>query len=498
MQCAECRAVYSESLDVCPQCQAAAPRRSPERRAAHAEARRAAAPNGDSAHSHAGGTATATSAAATAHAPSAASLIEFPGGRPRPQWRKDLSERVREIQQRRAREAALEQEAALAAQGVVAPPQTPAGAPALEVDDEASRGPALGLVPQVEAPAVNPIVAAALKRLERARQPPAPRPRAKGGAATAAAVAYEAEESYRPEAAEPVRAEAAPPTAPQARPAARASAPPAAEAKPAPESQKARQTPEAARAAGLVVLSAPPSVKIEPTVELPRDGMNAAVSAAPVASELPPTAAETKPAARVSAAAKETPAVAPPVGSAEASLPSSPLPKTRHVVAGTSSRVLTERREAEITDAANSVPVVESASVSDRAPVGRRVAAGVVDLLVAALCSVPCAAIIELTSSRWDDPRVLATMGGIALLVTFLYFVVSTGLFGRTFGMSLFGLRAVDARNALVPTTGQSTRRALFYMLSLATFGLGLVYAFFDAEGRTAHDHLSGTIVVKE
>jgi uncharacterized RDD family membrane protein YckC len=35
-------------------------------------------------------------------------------------------------------------------------------------------------------------------------------------------------------------------------------------------------------------------------------------------------------------------------------------------------------------------------------------------------------------------------------------------------------------------------------MLSLATFGLGIIYALFDAEGRTAHDHLSGTIVVSE
>ncbi|MGA9994360.1 MAG: hypothetical protein WBP93_03045, partial [Pyrinomonadaceae bacterium] len=40
-------------------------------------------------------------------------LIEFPGARAAlPQWRKDLSERVREIQERRARDAAFEAEEA--------------------------------------------------------------------------------------------------------------------------------------------------------------------------------------------------------------------------------------------------------------------------------------------------------------------------------------------------------------------------------------------------
>ncbi|HEV2761501.1 MAG TPA: RDD family protein, partial [Pyrinomonadaceae bacterium] len=317
----------------------------------------------------------------------------------------------------------------------------------------------------------------------------APRPRAKGSAATAAAVAFEAEENYQPQIAEPVRPEAphVPAPAAQARPAARASAPPAAEAKPLTESQKARQAAER-----LVVL---PAVKIETTAELPKDGMDAS-SAATVSTPAPtPSAPEAIPAARADA---PTQPAATTTVAAETGPVVPPTLKARRVVAGSSSRVLTERREAEITDAANSVPVVETISVSDRAPAGRRSVAGAIDLMLAALCSLPCAAVIELTSGRWDDLRVLASMGGIVLLVTFLYFVVSTGLFGRTPGMSLLSLRAVDARNALVPTTGQSMRRAFFYMLSLATFGLGLLYAFFDAEGRTAHDHLSGTIVVKE
>src|SRR4029453_7546204 len=82
-------------------------------------------------------------------------LIEFPGisRNAVPEWRKELSERVREVQERRAREAAREAAEAERQRGktVDNPPQ-------------------LELLPQTEAPAMNPLVAAALKRIERAHQ----------------------------------------------------------------------------------------------------------------------------------------------------------------------------------------------------------------------------------------------------------------------------------------------------------------------------------------
>jgi uncharacterized RDD family membrane protein YckC len=80
----------------------------------------------------------------------------------------------------------------------------------------------------------------------------------------------------------------------------------------------------------------------------------------------------------------------------------------------------------------------------------------------------------------------------------FLYLTAATALAGRTWGMSLLSIRAVDADSGLPPTTKQSIGRALLYMLSLASFGLGILYALFDAEGRAAHDRLSGTAVVHE
>src|SRR6202163_1675599 len=83
-------------------------------------------------------------------------LIEFPGtSRPLPEWRKQLSQRVREVQERRAREAAEEAAAAQEA-GMVS-----CALPSAQLE----------LVPDLEQPVLNPIVSKALRRLERARRP---------------------------------------------------------------------------------------------------------------------------------------------------------------------------------------------------------------------------------------------------------------------------------------------------------------------------------------
>ena len=82
-------------------------------------------------------------------------LIEFPGVNRTsiPEWRKELSEREREVQERRAREAAREaaDQKRQAAEAEVTTHQ-------------------LELLPHSDLPAMNPLVAAALKRIERAHQ----------------------------------------------------------------------------------------------------------------------------------------------------------------------------------------------------------------------------------------------------------------------------------------------------------------------------------------
>lgn len=99
------------------------------------------------------------------------SLLEFPGVNRTnlPEWRKEVAERVREVQEKRAREAALE-----------------SGEP-LFSELETKTAPGLALLAQADAPPLNPIVVKALRRLERARAQPL------ANAVYATAVAYDEE-----------------------------------------------------------------------------------------------------------------------------------------------------------------------------------------------------------------------------------------------------------------------------------------------------------------
>jgi uncharacterized RDD family membrane protein YckC len=347
-------------------------------------------------------------------APPSSTLIEFPGvsRASRPQWRKELSERVREIQERRARDAEAEVEDV--SQNIIKQPAAQAAAPQL------------GLVPPQDVPAVNPIVAAALKRLERARQSPSmPRPRASMGGA-AAAIARVAEEQYQTETKpSPVQASAPTPVLT-----------PAPNLQPHSEKIIEAKAVEQAREHSLIIVPTQPTTK----VALP--------------------ASEPQPKQLIPEEVEET--------------------------------------QQEVLDVDLGETEFDEALYDDRAPVLSRLAGSAVDFLVVAFASSPFAAIIELTNGNWGDLRVMASMGGIVLIVMFLYLTAATALAGRTWGMSLVSLRAVDADTGLPPTTKQSVGRAILYILSLITLGLGILYALFDAEGRTAHDHLSGTAVVRE
>jgi uncharacterized RDD family membrane protein YckC len=99
------------------------------------------------------------------------SLIDFPGVNRSalPEWRKELGERVREAQEKRAQKAMIE---------------------AAEIEPlfselQPKTAPMLELLPQAETTPMNPLVVAALRRIERAHSQPA------GNAAAAIALDYE-------------------------------------------------------------------------------------------------------------------------------------------------------------------------------------------------------------------------------------------------------------------------------------------------------------------
>jgi len=113
---------------------------------------------------------------------SSSKLIEFPGV-PRssvPQWRKELSERVREVQEKRAREAAL------------------GGAEVEPRDKDTNVAPLLELLPQADVAPLNPLVTAALRRIERAHHAVQGVNRSTG-TPRSTALAYATENEYKAE-----------------------------------------------------------------------------------------------------------------------------------------------------------------------------------------------------------------------------------------------------------------------------------------------------------
>lgn len=318
------------------------------------------------------------------------SLIEFPGVNRSslPEWRKELVERVREVQERRAREAALEA-------GETEP---------LFSQLEAKTGPMLELLSPADAPPVNPIVVAALRRLERARAQPI------GNAAVATAVAY----NHQPD----MELDLAPA-----------------------DDAGVLTTPKPERVHNLAVVPTP----------------------APPPAEL-----------------METTTVA----------TSEPAPRPRRIIDDQNDPAL---------NYLDSIPTSVTVDRSEyrAAPMFRRILSAFADLAVVCLFSSPFLALTKLANLDWRNPKIIGFAAGTFMVVGFLYLTVGIAFTGRTLGMKLFSLRVVDARTGLIPTGGQSAGRACLYMLSLASAGIALLYAFVDSEKYTAHDRVSRTAVIR-
>lgn len=320
----------------------------------------------------------------SAESQSTSTLIEFPGSRNVPEWRKQLSQRVREVQEQKAREVEEEEAALRAAETVSC--ALPSGQ--------------LELVPDREQAPLNPIVSKALERVDRARRG---EHLSTGFSATA--------------------------TAPALAPAEKENVEPAAE----------------------VVESKPKLTIVTPAV--------------------------TSPSARRAVEEEDQ------------------SDKPKRV------RVISERVEASALsylETCLSVPALSCDSRKDVAGLTRRTFVGVIDLLLIALMISPAAWAIYSSSGDWSDSRAVGVIIGLTTLTIFAYLTISIALTGRTLGMLLLSVRTIDERTGLIPTGGQSIKRALGYIFSLALLGLGLAFALIDREQRTLHDRFSKTIVVRD
>jgi uncharacterized RDD family membrane protein YckC len=369
-------------------------------------------------------------------------LIEFPGSRDVPEWRKQLSKRVREVQERKAREAAEELAAAQEA-GLVSC-ALPSGQ--------------LELVPDLENPVVNPIVSKALERIERARRTdyspshrtaaafaPALDPEAEAFAATGVSDASVVETKRK------LTMVASP--------------------------QRIIEPVE------IVSEEVGAVESIEPIIELPVAESIAVESAVlesnAVESVVDSTAAEyTVVEAQIDIEVEQQPG--------RTRLDRKPI------------RVISDNDVAlSYLENCLSVPALDTDTRTDIPGLTRRFFSGIVDLILIAVMVSPAAAAIHYSGSNWADPKTIGIMGGIAAATMFVYLTICTAMTGRTLAMRMFRMRTIDLRTGLIPSGGQSITRAITYVFSFALLGLGIAYAVIDPDKRAVHDRLSKTIVIR-
>jgi uncharacterized RDD family membrane protein YckC len=374
-------------------------------------------------------------------------LIEFPGGRDVPEWRKQLSKRVREVQERKAREAAEELAAAQEA-GLVSCAM-PSGQ--------------LELVPDLENPIVNPIVSKALERIERAR-------RSDYSSSHHTATAF----------------------APALDPEAQAFA--ATEVSDTAVFESKRK---------LTVVASPQPI-VEP-VEIVTEELIADDSFEPQIESITveSTIAESA-IVKAAVAATAVESMARESFVVESTVTENPIEfEVEHQPMQTRLerkpiRVISDNDIAlSYLENCLSVPALSSDTRTDIPGLTRRFFSGIVDLLLIAIMVSPAVAAMYYSDSNWADPKTIGILSGITAATMFAYLTVCIAMTGRTLAMRMFRMRTIDLRTGLIPTGGQSITRAITYVFSLALLGLGIAYAVIDPDKRAVHDKLSKTIVIR-
>jgi uncharacterized RDD family membrane protein YckC len=85
----------------------------------------------------------------------------------------------------------------------------------------------------------------------------------------------------------------------------------------------------------------------------------------------------------------------------------------------------------------------------------------------------------------------------VAVGIAALNFILLAGVRGQTLGKWATGLR-IELRDGGPVGIGRVVlRHTIGYTLSFLFFGLGFLFAAFDSRGRTLHDMLAGTVVVR-
>lgn len=144
----------------------------------------------------------------------------------------------------------------------------------------------------------------------------------------------------------------------------------------------------------------------------------------------------------------------------------------------------------------------------------RRLAAALTDILLVGALSVAVTVVaamvlgVPLPTTKQLGPDLLVAglldrspmaVGAVGLFLGLggLYQIYLGGMVGQTLGKRWFRLRVISPRG-LSPSPARAIARYGALLLSVLPAGLGWLWCLFDRERRAAHDHLSGTYVIRD
>ena len=151
-----------------------------------------------------------------------------------------------------------------------------------------------------------------------------------------------------------------------------------------------------------------------------------------------------------------------------------------------------------------SAAIAEEANVAQPAPLGRRMAAAILDLAAVSTASLLAAAIpvylaepivrASGTGMMFLGPQYLGLVVIPLVAVPPAYHIGSLALFSATPGKRVCHLRVTRRSGSI--GVGIAVVRYFVSWFSLVCLGGGYLMALFDDQRRTLHDRIAGTVVV--
>lgn len=144
------------------------------------------------------------------------------------------------------------------------------------------------------------------------------------------------------------------------------------------------------------------------------------------------------------------------------------------------------------------VAVCQQNLSSEKANSSQSLIASCVDLMVIAIASSVFWGTSYVLGVNLADQRITMVLAGTSIFIGLVYLTLMVFVAARTLGMMFVGTRVINSNTNESPSIAQALIRAFGYFLSLGLVGLGFIWMFFDHDRRTLHDILSSTLVVRD